>query len=243
MPGVWKRQAQWLTVGLTVTAIGLSACSSEDPDDRGTTSVPDVTTAVPEGDSPSPIDPVNGEPILIETHLTNISAGEVLPGSFIGDSPFCPGGRVRAEHGNPDVGLVLSTFPCRGGQLSIGFSPMQRSFIQSSSWKVVDGRGSYEGHAARAGWWRGSTKPPGKVGKPSPGRSVGSPAAPDSLTARSPDDRRTRPPARVPTVGRSVPAGGGRSSHGASTVWPAQASCSPESADGACCVGAGAARA
>ena len=103
VPGVWKRQAQWLTVGLTVTAIGLSACSSEDPDDRGTTSVPDVTTAVPEGDSPSPIDPVNGEPILIETHLTNISAGEVLPGSFIGDSPFCPGGRVRAEHGDPDL--------------------------------------------------------------------------------------------------------------------------------------------
>lgn len=106
VPGVWKRQAQWLTVGLTVTAIGLSACSSEDPDDRGTTSVPDVTTAVPEGDSPSPIDPVNGEPILIETHRTNISAGEVLPGSFIGDSPFCPGGRVRAEHGDPDLHRV-----------------------------------------------------------------------------------------------------------------------------------------
>lgn len=150
-PGIRRRQARWLTVGLTVTAIGLSACSSDDPDDRGTTSVPDVTTAVPEVDSPSPVDPVNGEPILIETHLKDISAGQVLPGSFIGDSPFCPGGRVRAEHGNPDVGLVHSTFLCRGGQLSIGFSPMQRSSIQSSSWRVVDGRGRYEG-ARGQGW-------------------------------------------------------------------------------------------
>jgi hypothetical protein len=46
---------------------------------------------------------------------------------------------------------VHSTFICRDGRLSIGFSPMQNSSIQSSPWKVVDGSGRYEGFRGQ-GW-------------------------------------------------------------------------------------------
>ena len=34
-PGSRTRLAQWLVVRLALTALGLSACSSDDPDDRG----------------------------------------------------------------------------------------------------------------------------------------------------------------------------------------------------------------
>ena len=170
-PVVRRRWVRWVVVGVAVTV--LSACSSSDPGDRDAAAEPDVTSAAadststaadatstaPDGasstpgvdDATLPVDSVNGQPILIETQMQSISAGEILPRSFIGSSPFCRGGKVRAEHGSPDVGLVHATYLCRGGRLSIGYSPMQRSYVQSTPWKVVDGSGRYEG--LRGGGW------------------------------------------------------------------------------------------
>ncbi len=140
-----------LTVALTA-ALSLAACNDDAEDKGRTPSAPEATTPGPDAATQSPEpDPVHGQPILIQTRMKNIRAGAVLPGSLFGESSFCPGGRVRAEHGTPDIGLVHSTFICRDGQLSIGFSPMQPSFTQSSPWKVVDSRGRYEG--LRGGGW------------------------------------------------------------------------------------------
>ena len=139
------------TVALAA-ALSLAACGGDTEDKGKSPSAPEATTPAPEADTQSPDpDPVNGQPILIQTRMKNIRGGAVLPESLFGDSSFCPGGRVRAEHGTPDIGLVHSTFICRDGQLSIGFSPMQPSFTQSSPWKVVDARGRYEG--LRGGGW------------------------------------------------------------------------------------------
>ena len=164
-PDVPRRWARWVVLGVAVTA--LSACSSSDPADRDAAAEPDVTSTAPDGtgtadgatsavpdgatsaddvgDVTLPADPVNGQPILIETQMKSISAGKIVARSFIGDSPFCRDGKVRAEHGSPDVGLVHATYVCRDGRLSIGYSPMQRSYVQSTPWKVVEGSGRYEG--------------------------------------------------------------------------------------------------
>jgi hypothetical protein len=76
----------------------------------------------------------------------NLPVGEVLPGSSIGDSAFCPGGRIRDRHGGTaGLGLVVKTFRCPEGRLTLTFSPTQRSLIQSSPWKVVNGSGRFEG--------------------------------------------------------------------------------------------------
>jgi hypothetical protein len=86
-----------------------------------------------------------GEAILVKTRM-NLPVGEVLPGSSIGDSAFCPGGRIRDRHGGTaGLGLVVKTLRCPNGRLTITFSPTQRSLIQSSSWRVVNGSGRFEG--------------------------------------------------------------------------------------------------
>jgi hypothetical protein len=85
-----------------------------------------------------------GEAIVIKTRM-NLPVGEVLPGSSIGDSAFCPGGRIRDRHGGTaGLGLVVKTFRCPEGRLTLTFSPTQRSLIQSSPWKVVNGSGRFE---------------------------------------------------------------------------------------------------
>jgi hypothetical protein len=150
MPGIRKRQARWLTVALTVAAIGLAACSGDDEDDGGTTPVPDVTTSDPEADSQSPaLEPVHGgEPILIKTRV-KMFAGKVLAGSVIGESPFCPGGTVRHEHGSPEIGFpAVNVFRCPDGQLEIGFGPgpdQMNNTVQTSGWEVLDGSGRFAG--------------------------------------------------------------------------------------------------
>ena len=69
--------------------------------------------------------------------------GEVRSGSTIGDSAFCAGGKFADAPGEPPV--VVRTFRCRGGTLTITFSPKQTGLKQSSDWKVVKGLGSFEG--------------------------------------------------------------------------------------------------
>ncbi len=123
---------RWLTA-LAVAAIGLAACGDEDGAE-----VRPVTTTEAEQDAP-----VIGDAILIETRITNVErhTAEVLSGSFVGESAFCPGGKASGG-GNP---TVITTFRCRDGRLKIRFAPMQRSPVQSAVWEVVSGTGSFAG--------------------------------------------------------------------------------------------------
>jgi hypothetical protein len=141
---ITERAKLWLPLVLAVTAIGLAACGDDDGDEGGTTAGADETgTTAEEG----------GEPILIKTHLTFLenpnakvgARGEVLPGSTVGDSAFCAGGRFSDRHGEPPLGSVVKTFRCPGGRLTITFSPTEPSLKQSSDWEVVNGSGRFQG--------------------------------------------------------------------------------------------------
>jgi hypothetical protein len=72
------------TVLLMISLLGIAACGGDDGDEGGTTAA--------ESD----------KPILIKTRV-DIPTGEVLGGSTIGDSPFCPGGTFRDKHGSEDA--------------------------------------------------------------------------------------------------------------------------------------------
>ena len=149
-----------VAVALVVSAIGLAGCSLEDAGtDDGTAADPDVTspssvatTAAPDVDGDVEVPVLNGDAIFVLDHVTGINEGKVRRGSFIGDSPFCPGGSMRHEHGRPGVGTGIATFRCRDGSLSIGFTPLPApGLIQSSPWEVVSGTGSYKGVRGQ-GW-------------------------------------------------------------------------------------------
>jgi|SRR6185503_762470 hypothetical protein len=129
------------TVLLMVSLLGIAACSDDDDDadaDAGGTTTETGTTGK-EG----------GEPILIKTHLPPLNArgeqvGEVRSGSTIGDSAFCAGGKFADAPGEPPV--VVRTFRCPGGTLTITFSPKpDQALKQSSDWEVVKGLRSFEG--------------------------------------------------------------------------------------------------
>ncbi len=76
----------------------------------------------------------------------NIPRGEVLRGSSIGDSPFCPHGTFRDKHGNDEIGLVDRTLRCPDGSLRIGFTPgVPQGRTQAGPWKVLSGTGGFEG--------------------------------------------------------------------------------------------------
>ena len=86
-----------------------------------------------------------GEAILIKTHVT-IPTGEVLRGSSIGDSPFCPGGTFRDKDGNDTIGSVDRTFRCPEASLSNGFTRgVGQNRKQTIPWKIVSGTGAFEG--------------------------------------------------------------------------------------------------
>jgi hypothetical protein len=132
------RQGHWLGVALTITALGVAACGGDDGDAAGTTSVSSNERASTAGGGAS------GEPILIKTRVT-IPTGEVLAGSTIGDSRFCPGGTFRDRNGNDDIGSVDRTFRCPDGSLRIGFSPgVPQGQTQAGPWKILSGTGAYK---------------------------------------------------------------------------------------------------
>ena len=120
------------TVLLMVSLFGIAACGDDDGDEGGTT-VADTD-----------------QTILIKTRV-DIPTGEVLAGSTIEDSPFCPGGTFRDRHGSedpsvPPYGLVDRTFRCSDGSLRIGFTPGQpQGRTQAGPWKVASGTGAYKG--------------------------------------------------------------------------------------------------
>jgi hypothetical protein len=79
---------------------------------------------------------------------SNVSRGEILDGSSIGDSPFCPGGTFQDAHSeDPAIGFVDRTIECPDGSLRIGFSPGAPTdpLHQSGPWHVVSGTGAYDG--------------------------------------------------------------------------------------------------
>ena len=94
--------------------------------------------------------PATGDAILIETRISNARkhSGEVLDGSVIGESAFCPGGKTR---GGSTGATITATFHCPGGRLTVSYSPTQRSLVQSSDWEIVSGTGSFKG--LRGGGW------------------------------------------------------------------------------------------
>jgi hypothetical protein len=127
---VSERARHWLALALVLTALGIAACGDDDGDETGT-----------HGNA-------GGEPILIKTHLDALNArgestGEVLSASTIGDSAFCSGGTFADAPGEPQV--VVRTFRCPGGTLTITFSTTQPGLKQSGDWEVVKGLNGFEG--------------------------------------------------------------------------------------------------
>jgi hypothetical protein len=139
-------------MAVTVMATCLTACGDDSGGEGGggrtvapsaadthLTTTPQETPShdAPEGDR---------EPILIKTRIKGF-AGDVLVGSVLGDSPFCPGGTVRHEHGSPEIGFpAINVFHCPDGQLRIGFGPgpdQMNNSIQTSDWKILDGTGRF----------------------------------------------------------------------------------------------------
>jgi hypothetical protein len=127
------RQPRRLALALTFATIGLAACGSGSADKKGADR---QRSAAPRAAS---------KKIIIKTRLA-IPTGEVVGGSSIGDSPFCPGGTFRDRNGNPDIGSVDRTVRCSGGNLRIGFSPGEpRGHTQAGPWKIISGTGAYKG--------------------------------------------------------------------------------------------------
>jgi hypothetical protein len=92
----------------------------------------------------------SGEPILIKTHVAPLNArgettGEVLAGSTIGDSALCAGGKFIDGPVEPPHRLVVRSFRCPGGTLTITFTSTPPGVKQRSDWKVVKGLGRFEG--------------------------------------------------------------------------------------------------
>ena len=134
------------TVLLTVSLLGMAACSDDDGDEGGTEA---GTTAGGEETGTSAKE--GGKPILIKTHVPAPKAGgdtplmgEVLSGSTIGDSGFCVGGRF-GERKEPGSDLVTRIFRCSGGTLTVTFTSTPPDVKQRSDWEVVKGLGSFEG--------------------------------------------------------------------------------------------------
>jgi hypothetical protein len=136
-----SRRVRWLVLGLAVATLGVAACGGDDGDESEAT----TTTAV-DTDSADAGD--GSEKIVIETHITfrpEGATGEVLSGSTIGDSPFCPGGTFSDTRGG-DAWFVEKTLDCSDGSLRIGFSPGEPvNHKQTGPWEVLGGTDAFEG--------------------------------------------------------------------------------------------------
>lgn len=122
----------------TVLLTGLDACSDDERGGSKASGGPGRggTTAAP------------GEAVLIRTRIHDFE-GTVLEGSVIGDTPFCPGGKVVHEGGSPQIGFpAVNVFQCAEGQLRIGFGPgpdQMDQAVQTSAWEVLGGTGRFAG--------------------------------------------------------------------------------------------------
>jgi hypothetical protein len=136
----------------SLAAAGVAACGGDG--DTSETAVTDTDRESTAGGE------AGAESVLIRTTVridipeggpvsgTTISEGEVLGGSSIADSPFCPGGTFRDQHGDdPSVGLVLRKFDCPDGSLRLGITPGPPTtpLTQAGPWRVLSGTGAFEG--------------------------------------------------------------------------------------------------
>jgi hypothetical protein len=130
LPHIEMRRVRWFAVAMAVAAIALAGCGEDGGDN--------ARASAQSGEG--------GEAILIKTRL-NVPVGEVLRGSHIGDSAFCPGARFRDEYGGSGVGTVTKTIRCPKGRLTIAFTPVAEGSCtrQSGPWRIVNGSGLYEG--------------------------------------------------------------------------------------------------
>jgi hypothetical protein len=130
-----------LALALTLAAGGLAACGG---DDGGTVRTVTVPAADAPGQETSTSPPVSGDPVLIETRVTNAKrhTGEVLRASVVGERPFCPGGKTS---GGSDGPTITTTFRCKAGTLKVQYAPTQPSLVQGSAWEVIGATGSFKG--------------------------------------------------------------------------------------------------
>src|SRR5215208_1656037 len=141
------------TVLLTVSLLGIAACEDDD-DEGGTTTGAEEAGTTAGGDETGASAKESGEPILIKTHLGPPNAqgktsGEVLSGSTIGDAAFCARGTFIDGPVVLPSRSVLRSFRCPGGTLTITFTSTPPGVEQRSDWKVVNGRGRFEGLSGR----------------------------------------------------------------------------------------------
>ena len=131
---------------MVVSLLGIDGCGGGDDDgdkSRASASPDAQTTASAAAESK--------EPILIKTHLALSNGrekppvGEVRAGSTIGDSAFCARGKFADGPVQIPSRLVLRSFRCPGGTLTITFTSTPPGVKQSSDWKVVNGLGRFEG--------------------------------------------------------------------------------------------------
>ena len=133
-----SRRAQRLAAALTVAAITLAGCGADE--EAGVT---DNKSSRPSKSATA----AEADPILIKTRV-DLPKVNVVAGSTIGDSPFCPGGTAKDKHGTTEIGLVDRTITCQDGTLRIGFDPqMPVGNTQSGPWRIISGTGAYEGWA------------------------------------------------------------------------------------------------
>ena len=125
---------------LMVALLGIAACGDDDGDEVRTVTV----------ETPAEGAPATGDAILIKTRITSAEkhTGEVLDGSVIGESAFCPGGKTKGGSAGAEI---TATFQCPDGRLTVSYSPTQRWLVQSSEWEVVSGTGSFKG--LQGGGW------------------------------------------------------------------------------------------
>ena len=124
-----------LLVLMSIAAVGLTACSA--PAEAPTP----TSSSTPAASAP---EVVRGDGILIETRITDARAhtGEVLDGSLLGESAFCPGG---TSTGSSQGAVITTIFECPEGTLTVTYAPTQFSLVQSSPWEIASGTGSFEG--------------------------------------------------------------------------------------------------
>lgn len=128
-------------MALTIASTGLAACGGSSGGDVQTVT---VATTVTSAQTSSTASPGGGDAILIETRIPDakLHEGEVVAGSVIGESPFCPGGTTSGGSEGP---TITATFSCPGGTLTVRYAPTQPSLVQGGVWEIVSGTGRFEG--------------------------------------------------------------------------------------------------
>ena len=110
-----------LAVALTATAIGAAGCGGAEAEKEPGTRA--------------------SEPILIKLDL-DPSNREVLSGSHIGDSAFCPGGTTVTRHAED---TTVTKLRCPDGELTIAFASNHSARKQRSCWHVLSATGRFAG--------------------------------------------------------------------------------------------------